>query len=86
MAPAPMTVRRRHAWLVLGPTVVSLALTASVVLRDPPKYRAAAVIRLTDARHSITQGIENRDAAQSPDTKPVYSQSSCLRAGLSSAP
>src|SRR5215211_2193836 len=74
-----LVVLRRHALLVLGAVAVSVALTATVVLRDPPKYRATAVIRLTDARRSIAQGIENPEAGQSPDIKRVYSQIELLK-------
>lgn len=74
-----LIVLRRHALLVLGAIAVSLALSASVVLRDPPKYRATAVIRVTDARRSIAQGIENPEAGQSSDIKPVYSQIELLK-------
>jgi len=74
-----LAVLRRHALLVLGAVAVSLALAASVVLRDPPKYRATALIRLTDARRSIAEGIENPERGQSPDIKPVYSQIELLK-------
>jgi capsular exopolysaccharide synthesis family protein len=53
---------RRHFLLVAGLTALSLALSAVVVFREPARYRATAVIQLTDARRSITEGIEVKDA------------------------
>ena len=55
-------VLRRHARLVVVSVVVCVALTAFHVLRQPPRYRAMALVQLTEARRSITSAIEYQDA------------------------
>src|SRR6266516_2841286 len=49
---------RRRWWLVLGVPAVLLVGTAIMVVREPPIYRATAVLRLGDARRAMTSGLE----------------------------
>jgi polysaccharide biosynthesis transport protein len=49
---------RRRWWLVLGVPAVLLVGTAIMVFRETPIYRATAVLRLGDARRSMTSGLE----------------------------
>src|SRR5436190_24070195 len=51
---------RRHLLLVLVTTAVVGALAAVSVLLEVPTYRATAVLRLTDSRQTITQGLAER--------------------------
>lgn len=74
-------VLRRHAILVLGIAAACLLLTAYVVLRQVPQYRAAAVIRLQDERGAMTGGLgsgfDGMMVGRSID--PVMSQMQVLR-------
>jgi hypothetical protein len=47
-------VLRRHPWIFLGLTGVALGVATFLALRAEPVYRATAVIRLADARGSLT--------------------------------
>jgi len=66
-----LLVLRRHVVLVLGAVAACLALTAFVVLRQPPRYRATAVVQLTEARQSITHAIEYRDERSRASDAPL---------------
>lgn len=74
-------VLRRHIVLVLGITVACLLLTAFVVLRQVPQYRASAVIRLQDETGAMTGGLgsgfDGMMVGRSID--PVMSQMQVLR-------
>jgi len=52
-----LAILRRRIWLVLAITAVALGATAFVVLRQPPAYRAKAVIRIHDERQVVAGGI-----------------------------
>jgi tyrosine-protein kinase Etk/Wzc len=52
-----LAILRRRVWLIVGVTVLALAATAFVVLRQVPQYRATAVIRLLDERQAVAGGI-----------------------------
>lgn len=52
-----LAILRRRIWLVLGVVAVALLGTAFVVLRQPPVYRANAVVRIQDERQAVAGGI-----------------------------
>lgn len=52
-------VVRRHVWLVLAVTACTLGAAVFLALREPPEYRASAVVRLEDRRRALTGGIED---------------------------
>jgi capsular exopolysaccharide synthesis family protein len=53
---------RRHVVLVLASTFLVGALAAWLVFREVPTYRATAVLKLTDARRSMTRGLDDAPA------------------------
>ncbi len=53
-----VTAVRRRVWLVLAPAVVLTIGAAVLVWRETPQYRARAVLRVGDARRSLTSGLE----------------------------
>src|SRR6266487_3187484 len=48
----------RRVWLVFAPAVVLTIGAAVLVWRETPQYRARAVLRVGDARRSLTSGLE----------------------------
>jgi uncharacterized protein involved in exopolysaccharide biosynthesis len=69
---------RRRLWLVLAVPAVLLAATAFMVWRETSIYRAAAVLRLGDARRALTSGLE----AQAEPTRlmdPLLSETQVLK-------
>ena len=54
-------VLRRHLLLLFVVSTVCVALTAYYVVRQPRRYRAIALLQLTEARQSITQAIQYSD-------------------------
>ena len=49
---------RRQIWIVLGAVALCLGAAVWLVLKAPPQYTAAAVVRLADARRAMTGGQE----------------------------
>jgi succinoglycan biosynthesis transport protein ExoP len=49
---------RRHLWITLGIVALSVIYTVNQVMKAPPLYRAAAVVRLVDARGAVTGGLD----------------------------
>ena len=50
---------RRHVLLVAACTIACGGLAAWLVFRERPTYRATAVLRLTDARRTMTRGLDD---------------------------
>ena len=48
---------RRHLRLILGVALIAVAATGYLAYRVGPRYRAVAVIRLSDPRRSLTGGV-----------------------------
>jgi capsular exopolysaccharide synthesis family protein len=76
-----LNVLRRNIGLVLGITVLTLALAAVVVLRQVPEYRATSVIRLQDERGAMTRGLQGAAVQQAMGKMddPLLSQLQVLR-------
>ena len=53
-----IAIVRRQLWLVLAVVALCLGLTSYFVLRAPPLFMANAVVRLADARRTMTQNAE----------------------------
>ena len=53
-----IAIVRRQLWLVLGVVAVCLGLTSSFVLPAQHRFMANAVVRLADARRTMTQNAE----------------------------
>ncbi|MDQ3996716.1 MAG: Wzz/FepE/Etk N-terminal domain-containing protein, partial [Gemmatimonadota bacterium] len=51
-------LRRRRA-LILAVCALTTGIGALVLLRQPPRYRAAALLRVSDVRRAVTSGIED---------------------------
>lgn len=60
--PAVLRTLWRHALLILLITVAAGGVTYVLVRREPPVYRAGAVIRLGDARRSMAGGLTSNPA------------------------
>src|SRR3954463_11278748 len=65
---------RRHLLLILGASAVVGLIAAAMVLREPPLYRAIAVVRLTDARNAMTRGIDDDNSDRLREANRVTSQ------------
>jgi polysaccharide biosynthesis transport protein len=65
---------RRHALLVVVVTGSVAALAARSVLTEKPTFRASAVLRLTDARRTITRGLDDELGSRSERANPMLSQ------------
>lgn len=70
---------RRHALLVAWVTVPCVAVAALVAVREQPMFRATAVLRFTDPRRSIPQGIAPVERDPTPASSMVLSQMELLR-------
>ena len=72
-------LRRSKRW-VIGGAVIGLGVAAAVVFLQPPEYQATAVVRLTDPRKSIVQGLEETpDRDQSQKISALQSEIQLLR-------
>jgi succinoglycan biosynthesis transport protein ExoP len=70
----------RRRWLLVAAVFAAcVATSAVVVFREPAQYRATATIQLTDARRSITQGLEARDAERTNPRDITASQVQVLK-------
>jgi len=65
---------RRHVFLILGASALVGVIAALMVLREPPLYRAIAVVRLTDARNAMTRGIDDDNSDRLREANRVMSQ------------
>jgi len=65
---------RRHVFLILGASALVGLIAAAMVLREPPVYRAVAVVRLTDARNAMTRGIDDDNTERLREANRVTSQ------------
>ncbi|CAA9352220.1 MAG: hypothetical protein AVDCRST_MAG68-3743 [uncultured Gemmatimonadetes bacterium] len=76
-----LAILRRHVALIAAIAAVVLALTAWLVLRQPPVYQATAQIRLADVRRAVTGGIEGAalEASMGRTTDPLLSQLEVLK-------
>lgn len=66
--------------LIAGITVACTAAAAVIAWSSRPIYRATALVRLADARGSITQGIEGAPQSNTDRTNPLLSQVQLIRA------
>lgn len=74
------SVLRRHFRAVAGGGILGLAAAAAVIVMQPREYRATAVVRLTDPRRSIVQGLEDpTERAESQRISPLQSEIQLLR-------
>ncbi|HSH44452.1 MAG TPA: Wzz/FepE/Etk N-terminal domain-containing protein, partial [Longimicrobiales bacterium] len=72
----------RRNWKLIGLiTVVTVALAAVIVLRQPPEYRAQGMIRLEDERAAMTGGLQGplMEQALGKTEDPLLSQVQVLR-------
>src|SRR5512132_3986449 len=70
---------RRHSLLVFVATGIVGLLAAWAVLREAPTYRASAVLRLTDARQSMTRGLGEAPGDRPQSIDPLQSQVQLLK-------
>ena len=70
---------RRHLWLLVGMTVAAGLIMVTMVRRDEPVYRANAVVRIADARRSLTSGLEEADKVDDRVISPILSHIQLLR-------
>jgi len=70
---------RRRWLLVAGINAACVATSVVVVLREPAQYRATATIQLTDARRSITQALDQREAERTNPRDVTASQVQVLK-------
>jgi len=70
---------RRHLWLLAGMTIAAGIIMVAMVLRDEPVYRANAVVRIADARRSLTSGLEEADKVDDRVISPILSHIQLLR-------
>jgi polysaccharide biosynthesis transport protein len=70
---------RRSWWLVGGMPVLAVALMGLWLALSPRSYRATAVLRLADARRSLTRGVEQTAAEPERTTEQLLSQIQMLR-------
>jgi capsular exopolysaccharide synthesis family protein len=72
-------LRRRRA-LILAVCAVTTGIAAVVLLRQPPRYRAAALLRVSDVRRAVTSGIEDPSEVEGGRLiNPVLSRIQLLR-------
>lgn len=76
-----LAILRRHLLLIGVIASVVLAVTAWLVMRQPPMYQASAQIRLADVRRAVTGGIEGTalEASMGRTTDPLLSQLEVLK-------
>lgn len=76
-----LAVLRRNVLFILGIAAVVTGVTAYLVLRQPPLYRASGVVRLADIRRSVTGGIEGAglNEALGRQTDPLLSELEVLK-------
>lgn len=70
---------RRHLWLLAGITLAAGVIMVLMVRREEPVYRATAVVRIADARRSLTSGLEEADRVDDRVISPVLSHIQLLR-------
>jgi capsular exopolysaccharide synthesis family protein len=70
---------RRRWWLPLAAPLVLGGAVGYLLSREPPKYRATAVLLIGDARRALTSGLETRQADRHELTDPVLSHVQLLR-------
>ena len=70
---------RRHVFLVLASTGLVGGLAAWSVLREMPTYRATAVLKVTDARRSMTRGVDDAPADRPEGLDAMRSQVELLK-------
>lgn len=76
---AILSAIRRHLWLLVGMTVAAGAIMVFMVRSEEPVYRATAVVRIADARRSLTSGLEEADEIDDRVISPVLSHVQLLR-------
>jgi capsular exopolysaccharide synthesis family protein len=72
-------VVRRYVWVVAGITVMTVAVGASIVLKEPPVYVASAAVRLVDTRPTLAADMPAMDRPIGNWTDPVLTQIQVLR-------
>ena len=75
-----LNVLRRNKRWVIGGALLGIAAAAAVLVLQPREYQATAVVRLTDPRKSIVQGLEDpTDRVESQRISPLQSEIQLLR-------
>ncbi|MEJ2206894.1 MAG: Wzz/FepE/Etk N-terminal domain-containing protein, partial [Gemmatimonadota bacterium] len=75
-----LAIVKRRIGLVIASTFCFAALAAVIALREPPTYRATAVLRLgAAAREAMTQGFEAPAREADRYVNPLLSQTQLLR-------
>ena len=73
------TLRRRR-WLILAVAALTTGVAAFWLMRQAPRYRAAALLRVSDVRRAMTSGIEDPSEIESGRLiNPVLSRIQLLR-------
>ena len=70
---------RRHVFLVLASTALVGGLAGWWVFREVPTYRATAVLKVTDARRSMTRGVDDAPADRPEGLDAMRSQVELLK-------
>jgi succinoglycan biosynthesis transport protein ExoP len=65
-------IRRRYRVIVLM-TMLGAAGGAFLAYREPPTFRASAVLRMADERRSLTDGMESPDPVATRSADPIQS-------------
>ena len=76
-----LAVLKRHRWLILSATAVTVGIAAYMAYTQQPLYRARAVIRVANARQAVTGGLEDK-TQESPfgwNADPLVSQLEILK-------
>ena len=74
-----LDVLRRHVWLILAVTALSVGAAAFLALRDPRVYRATATVRLGQARQALNEDIQDATPLPQRTVDPVLSLTERLR-------
>jgi Mrp family chromosome partitioning ATPase/uncharacterized protein involved in exopolysaccharide biosynthesis len=64
---------RQHLLLVGGVALLTLAVTAFLLYREPPQYRATAVLRMASERRTLANGVDNPPATTERTVDPLLS-------------
>jgi capsular exopolysaccharide synthesis family protein len=70
---------RRSWWLVGGLPVLTVSVTLAWLVLSPSDYRATVVLRLADARRSLTRNVEQTSVEPQRSTEQLLSQIQMLR-------
>jgi len=68
----------RRVWLVVGATAICVVVAGVLAMRELPRYRAAAVLRVGEAREALTQGVEAPTRVVDSDVNRLLSETQLL--------